>query len=310
MRRGGVATLHPGYKQPGLRQRKWLFRHKKLAFMDARNPDTPVFRLQYPATHIFFGVPRGGGGATLKARLNTPILRKKNCRFFYNYLPSKTVFFCCRQPYSLPPYNPTTMTIPHTLAKRPSLNEKAVLPHNSHLCLLSSFTVTITVTVTVTVILIFLMKKGGGPKGLGVMVSPSITVAVLSLLAVHCPLSTVHCCFHYYCHYAVPILSPSTVTATPVFLLPSVLHSSATPGCHCHCALCTVHCRCHNPCRYAVPTLPLSTVTVTPLFIVSSPLQSTVHRPLSTVAFTTTVTIQALSRHCPLSMSHQCSSDH
>ena len=209
---------------------------------------------------------------------------------FYDSLPSKTVFFPFRQPYALPPYNPTTVTIPHTLAKRLSLNEKAVSPHNSHLCLLSSFTIT---TVTVTVILIFLMKEGKGPKGYGVIVSPTIAVAVLSLLAitVHCPLSTVHCCFHYYCHYAVPILSPPTVTATPVFLLPSVLHSShfwlSLSLCTMHYALSlsqslslcspypvTVHCHCHT--------------TVHPRITI------VVHCPLSTVPFTITITMQAL----------------
>ena len=160
------------------------------------------------------------------------------------------------------------MTIPHTLAKRPSLNQKAVLPHNSHLCLLSSFTIT---TVTVTVILIFLMKEGRGPKGLGVIVSTTIAVAVLSLLAVtvHCPLSTVA--------FTVTVTMQSLSCHRPLSLLHqcSSYHqycTPATPGSHCHCALCTVHYRCHNRCRYAVPTLSLSTVTVTPLFTLGSPL--------------------------------------
>ena len=210
-------------------------------------------------------------------QLNTPVLRTKNCRF-YTSSPSKTVFFPCRQPYSLPPYNPTTMTIPHTLAKRPSLNEKAVLPHNSHLCLLSSFTIT---TITIIVILIFLMKEGKGPKGLGVIVSPTIAVAVLSLLAttVHCPLSTVNCRLSTVA-FTITVTMQSLSCHRPRSLL-HLLHqcssyhqycTAATPGSHCHCTLCTMHCRCHNRCRYAVPTLSLSTVTVTPLFTLGSPL--------------------------------------
>ena len=203
---------------------------------------------------------------------------------FYNSLPPKTVFFPCRQPYSLPPYNPTTMTIPHALAKRPSINEKDVLPHNSHLCLLSSFTIT---TVTVTVVLIFLMKEGR--FGCHCFTYYRCCSAVTP--GYHCPLSTVHCCFHYYCHYAVPILVPSTVTATPVFLLPSVLHSShfwlSLSLCTVHYALLlsqslslcspypvTVHCHCHT--------------TVHPRITI------VVHCPLSTIAFTITATMQAL----------------
>ena len=69
-----------------------------------------------------------------------------------------------------------------------------------------------------------------------------------------------------------------------------------------------MHCRCHCRCQYAVTTLSLSTVTVTPLFLLPSPLQSTVHCPLCTVAFSITGTVQSLSCHCVLSLSHQCSS--
>ena len=221
-------------------------------------------------------------------QLNTPVLRTKNCRFL-QFFALKNDFFSL--PTALRPasYNPTTMTIPHTLAKRPSLNEKAVLPHNSHLCLLSSFTIT---TVTVTVILIFLMKDGKGPKGLGVIVSPTIAVAVLSLLAitVHCPLSTVA--------FTITVTMQSLSCHRPLSLLHqcSSYHQYCTPatsGSHCHCvctvhyalslsqslSLCspypvTVHCHCHT--------------TVHPRITI------VVHCPLSTVAFTITVTMQAL----------------
>ena len=124
-------------------------------------------------------------------QLNTLVLRTNNCRFS-QFFALKNGIFSCQQPYSLPPYNPTTMIIPRTVPKQLSVNEKGLLPHNSHQCLLSSFTIS---TVTVTVILIFLMKEGKGPKGLGVIVSPTIVVAVLSFLAlivtVHCALCTV-----------------------------------------------------------------------------------------------------------------------
>ena len=100
-----------------------------------------------------------------------------------------------------------------------------------------------------------------------------------------------HCLhrFYYYCHYAVTILSLSTVTVTRLFLSPTI----------------SIAVQCHT-----WLSLSLSTGTVTSLFVVPSPLQSTVHCPLSTVAFTITVTMPSVFCDCPLLLTQQCSSYH
>ena len=165
-------------------------------------------------------------------QLNTPVLRTKNCRFL-QFFALKNGFFplpTALRPATLQPYHNDHSS--HT-CKTAFSERVGVLPHNSHLCLLSSFTIT---TVTVTVILIFLMKEGKGPKGLGVIVSPTIAVAVLSLLAitVHCPLSTVA--------FTITVTMQSLSCHRPLSLLHqcSSYHqycTPATPGSHCHCAL-------------------------------------------------------------------------
>ena len=53
------------------------------------------------------------------------------------------------------------------------------------------------------------------------------TVPPTFTIAVHCPLSTVHCPFYHYRHCAVTILSLCTVTVTPVFVAISI-------ALHCH----------------------------------------------------------------------------